>query len=266
MHRRRLVRRQLWNQALEIAPVGSRCVLDAGTGEAYFTQFLAEQRPCRLVSVSCDRREFDVARNRLGSLAHAIEFMEADLTSMPHVASQQFDVVGADFLIAAVSASRPFREIELLKELCRVLRPQGQLIIVGWEADKPRDAKIDRLIRRLFAMREAAHHLAGERPFREHPAFWVENRLSEIGLAIENRIVIPDVHYDWQWFTMNVRSVAKRSPDDAIRDALVRGVNQIETELATIGTLTAGIQFGRLYAVVARKCQAKLLALPDAVQ
>ena len=247
---RRAARRRLWAAALAGFDLAGKRVLDAGTGEGHATRFLAERRPASVVSVSCVEADFAVARETLGEFAGDVEFRRADLAHMPEVADASFDLVFADFLIAAVSTFSPFRESECVAELVRVLRPGGRLIVTGWELLGPPRDPLDARLRQLFPLREAAARLAGESAYREHPAWWVAARLSELGTPAERIVRHPDRHHDFRWFGEQIRSLLKQL-EPPLRAALAARLEAQEAGLYEHPAFAAGYDFGTHYAVVA---------------
>jgi SAM-dependent methyltransferase len=256
-----MARRQLWSQAFEGIDLADKTVLDAGTGEGHFTRFLAERRPGRLVSITCLEQEIEPAKEVVGEYGD-LEFQVADLTNLSTIASESFDVVGADYLIAAVSAYRPYREVDCLKELVRVLKPGGRIIVCGWEVWPTPRNETERRIRRLGHLRDAVSALWGRIPFREHPAFWVENRLAELGMPAERTVRIPDVHRDFRWLTANIRMGLDELEPGPLRDALSAKLAEQEAEVVADPSISEGFEFGALYAVVACKLSGGVLLIP----
>lgn len=253
-------RTSLWKDAFSNVDLAGKRVLDAGTGEGYFTEFLAAGRPSRLVSITCDpeharnaQAKFD--RQSLGP----VDVQVADLTNMPQVPDESFDIVAGDYLIGSMAAYTPYREIDCLKELVRVLAPGGRLILTGWEVWPEVRNPTERLLRQLFKLREAAHHLRGGEPYREFPRSWIQARLAEMGIPAEKVCTVPDVHRDLEWLITNVRKVIDRIPQDYLRDALLTRWNELANPLREDPALSFGLEFGRLYAVVAVKLQGAVL-------
>ena len=260
---RRLANRHaLWRQAFEGIELHGKDVLDAGIGEGHLTGFLAERDPARLVAITCVPDEVPPAKARIGPRADQVEFGIADLTAMPEVPSASFDVVAADFLIAAVAAYSPYREVDCLKELHRVLRPGGRIIVTGWQASPPRRSPTEVLVCRLSKLRDGIHHLNGEEPFREHPRFWVEQRLTDLGMPPERHCDVADVHFDFTWFCRSVHKALDRMPSDELKHALEVRVDRLEAELRADPAFRSGFEFGALYAVVACKLQGAHLLMP----
>lgn len=258
--RRLAARERLWTLALEGISLAGKTVLDAGTGEGHFTRFLAAQQPARLVSITCHEAEIAPARARLAGLACQAEFRVADLTAMPAIPADSFDVVGADFLIAAVAAYSPYREVECLRELQRVLRPGGRLILSGWEVWPEVRHPTERTIRQLFQLRAAVQRLAGIEGFREHPRHWIANRLGDLGMPPERTVTVPDIHHDFQWFITNLERLIDQIEPVDLRLALARRLTALADQLrADADVFAAGFEFGCLYAVIACKLAGGLL-------
>ena len=248
--RRLAARRLLWEDALRGCDLVGKRALDAGTGEGHATRFLAERRPAALVSVSAVAEDFRAAAARLGELAANVEFRLADLTRLTGIADASFDVVFADFLIAAVSAFAPYREIECLAELVRVLKPGGRLVITGWELVGPPRDPLDQRLRLLFSLREAASRLAGEASYREHPAWWIAARLADLDTPAERTVVHPDVHRDFRWFGGQIRRLLE-GLEPPLAAALRQRLADLEAGVVDHPAFAAGYEFGALYAVVA---------------
>lgn len=257
--RRWEARQRLWREALAGVELRDKTVLDAGTGEGHFTLFLAQQRPAALVSITAAEDEVAPAIERLGHWSPRVEFRIADLSDLRAIGSNSFDFVGADFLIAAAACYSPFREVDVVRELHRVLRPGGRVLFTGWEADPAPASPTEARMRRLSVLREAIHLLAGRRGFREHPAEWVRRRLEEVGAPVERIVRIPDVHHNFLWFVDSVREAARGVGPAALACELGRQVDLLEAELANDSAFQAGVTFGRLFGVVACKVEGGIL-------
>lgn len=257
--RRMAARRELWQRAFRNIALEGKAVLDAGTGEGHFTRFLAERRPARLVSMTCLEREVPGAKERLGDLAAGVDFHVGDLTHMPEIASESFDVVGGDFLIAAVASYTPYLEIECLHELRRVLRPGGRIVLTGWEVWPETRNRTEAALRSLFKLREAIYHLLGEDPFREHPRFWIERRLADLEMPVEDIVAVPDLHRDFRWFFASVERALTAMEAGALRDALTEKYRDLSQRLGAESVGEEGFEFGRLYAAIACKLSGGVL-------
>jgi SAM-dependent methyltransferase len=253
--RRLAARRQLWRQALAGTDVAGKTVLDAGAGEGHCTRFLLEHEPAQITSITCIEDEVAAIVKSLGEQSRKVDFRIADLTAMPEIPSASFDLVMCDFLLASVSAYSPYREIECLAELARVLKPGGRLVMTGWEVwPRPR-SRLDAAVRKLFGFRAAVHHLAGVEPFREHPHDWIERRLSDLGLPPERTTILPDVHHDFRWFGVQIRRSLEFIDPAPLRQALLVKLEELEADVVDHPAFGLGFEFGQLYAVVACKLE-----------
>jgi len=107
-------------------------VMDAGTGAANTTCWLAnklkEAGGGRITSVDKNPETFPDAKRKLGELAGLVEFVEADLTSMPQIESESVDLTLCHATICAVNG-RPLKALKALSEFHRTLKKGGWLII-----------------------------------------------------------------------------------------------------------------------------------------
>jgi SAM-dependent methyltransferase len=165
-------------------------VLDAGTGGGYMTAILASLGPSELVSVSVDEAAFAEARERSAVVAGAaatgkLRFLLGDLADPDLLPVETFNLVVADYLLAAVASQRPFREPEVLERLGRLLAPSGLLVVTGMEPFEPARTPEQEAIRAVLRWWAALTFLGDEEMYREFPSWWVAGRLRERGLAVE---------------------------------------------------------------------------------
>src|SRR4051794_835735 len=130
--------------AAELAPVAEAVVRRAGisageevvdvacgTGNA---ALLAAARGARAVGVDGAVRLLEVARQRAGTEAVAVDLREGDLLDLP-VDDEAADVVLSVF--GVIFAQDP---AQALREIARVLRPEGRALITAWIPAGPIDA------------------------------------------------------------------------------------------------------------------------------
>ncbi|MEM2905683.1 MAG: class I SAM-dependent methyltransferase [Candidatus Bathyarchaeia archaeon] len=135
----------LWSEyLLDGVDFSDITVMDAGTGAGNTTLLLAtrlaETRSRgRIVSVDIDPETFPAVRERLGELARLVEFVEADLTSMPQFKAESFDLIVSTGTLCALN-NRPLRALRGLAEFHRVLKRGGRLV-VSEEYPLPRATK-----------------------------------------------------------------------------------------------------------------------------
>jgi ubiquinone/menaquinone biosynthesis C-methylase UbiE len=108
-------------------------VLELGPGPGYFSPAVARAVPAgKLVLVDVQQEMLDMARQRLeGKGIRNVEYRQADAASLP-AESESFDVV---FLVA-VLGEVPDRGA-CLREIHRVLRPEGLLSITEFKVSDP---------------------------------------------------------------------------------------------------------------------------------
>lgn len=268
VERRFQARRQLWDAIFHGIDLRGKRILDAGTGEGWFAQYLAEHDPAAVVSITCVESEIPIARERLGGLgelADRVEFRCANLTHMADVPDESFDLVGADYLIAAVAAYSPYREIDVLKELVRVLKPGGRIVVTGWEVWPECRSSRERTFRKIFQLRDAINQLGGMESFREHPRFWFEARLVDLGIPPERHVEIPDIHYDLGWYWKQCENKLELIGAEDLRSALRRQLEELRSELGDLSADESdsaglrGLEFGRLFGVVGCKLAGGIL-------
>jgi SAM-dependent methyltransferase len=124
-----------------------KVLLDAGTGFGLTTCEIArricrEEHRGRIVSVDADPEAFEEARKLLRTrklldlvrlkrpsrLLDLVDFVEADLSNMPEVASESVDIVVSTRTLADIN-SFPCRLTKAIAEFYRVLKPKGQVVL-----------------------------------------------------------------------------------------------------------------------------------------
>lgn len=146
-------------------------VLDAGTGAGGTTYLLAERMAeakgsGRIVSVDMDPGSFELARKRLGELSAFVEFLKADLSDMPQVQNESFDLVVCSATMCAIN-DRPLRAARALAEYHRVLKKGGKLMIQD-EYPQPRPAAPEDEVQvRRWQLYKAIAELTGEGHYAE---------------------------------------------------------------------------------------------------
>lgn len=106
-------------------------VVDAGTGAANTTFWLAkklkEAGGGKLVSIDNDAEVFPDARAKLSEFRKIVEFIRADLTSVP-IKSESVYLIVCHATICAIN-DRPLKAVKALSEFYRILKKGGWLII-----------------------------------------------------------------------------------------------------------------------------------------
>jgi SAM-dependent methyltransferase len=106
---------------------GCKRILDAGCGNGRYSRFLLRQADADAVLTGCDlsQRMLDRARHRLHN--DRVSLAAADLTRLPY-ADGCFDAVVSGWVLEHLPDPRPG-----LRELARVLRPGGKLLLLATE-------------------------------------------------------------------------------------------------------------------------------------
>ncbi len=114
----------------ELAP--SSCVLDAGCGNGRHS-ILVHEAGHRLVGLDLSRKLVAIARTKVGSAKPG--WVEGAIERLPFK-DGSFDAVTAIAVLHHVRGQR--QRVAVLRELVRVLRPAGRILLSVWARDQPR--------------------------------------------------------------------------------------------------------------------------------
>ncbi len=146
-------------------------VMDAGTGAGNTTILLARKVAQaggrgRVVSIDTDPSAFAKARRRLGDLEPFVQFVQADLTDMPQIGSESFNIVVCTGALCATN-DRPLRALKALGEFHRVLKDGGRLVI-GEEYPLPKPTRPEEDVQALrWNLYKAVSELTGRGHYTE---------------------------------------------------------------------------------------------------
>lgn len=162
----------LWRDALQAvhAQPGMK-ILDAGCG-AGGACVEANELGCEIVGVDASSALLDIARKRVPTGM----FDEADLESLPFGDSEFDAVIAVNSVLYAADIA------QAMKELARVIRPHGRVVITNW--GKPEVCEV----------KDVLDAVVGILPFKPpHGPFWlsesgkIEGLLREAGLTLVQR-------------------------------------------------------------------------------
>jgi len=121
-----LSRKKMTDYMLDGVDFSNITVLDAATGAGNTTLKLARKMAeangkGKIVSVDIDHETFPDVKKKLGELARFVEFVQADLTCMPQIESESFDLVVCTATLCVLN-DRPLKVLRGLTEFYRVLK------------------------------------------------------------------------------------------------------------------------------------------------
>ena len=171
----------------------------------------------------------------------------------------QFDTVLADYLFGSLEYFWPYSEERLMDLLCERVARGGQLLFVGREPYAyPSSAwrglpSAVRLVLETERLRDGCMVLSHQRAYREFPEQWAKEALRRRGFRVKERTVFRTKHtpksleLQLSW----AESEARRVPDAALAQALLKRVAAVRQEARGCGELQGGYSYGRNYALVA---------------
>jgi len=169
------------------------------------------------------------------------------------LAGERFDTVLADYLIGAVEGFAPYFQERMFARLRGVTA--GRLYLVGLEPYVTHDpgTEAGRIIWEIGRYRDAVLLLSGERPYREFPMEWVEERLAASGWRIVDTRRFP-IRYGARFVNSQIDMCLRRletMPDRVLAAALeAQGEGLRERALATDARLD-GLRHGFDYTIAA---------------
>ncbi|OGF30618.1 hypothetical protein A2533_03260 [Candidatus Falkowbacteria bacterium RIFOXYD2_FULL_35_9] len=105
----------------------SACVLELAAGQGADTKFMIKNG-CNVVAVDISQYALDIAKSRIGEQnIHKVEFIALDIAEKLPFEDEKFDVVYSHLGLHYFSDKKT---IEILKEIKRVLKVQGSLIML----------------------------------------------------------------------------------------------------------------------------------------
>ncbi len=177
----------------------------------------------RIVSIDMDPTAFVEARQKLGSLAGLVQFVQANLTKMPQIGSGSFDIVVCTGTLCATN-DRPLGAMRALAEFHRVLKEGGRLAI-GEEYPLPRATRPEEELQALrWNIYKAVAELTGKGHYTEIYPEEMEFAASLVGFKdirwqrFEGGPIRKPTMDEWREVMI---SLAKRISDGRTREAFL---------------------------------------------
>lgn len=227
-------------------------ILDAGTGVASM-RWLRSLPSAGFTAVTASDGMARSVSEATGTLPDHARLIVGNWKDETLLAGQHFDVVLADYLVGAVEAFAAYEQDRLLRRLAGLCRER--LYLVGLEpyvVNKPTD-EAGELVWRIGRLRDAVLLLAGQQPYREHPARWTRRHLEQAGLRIVDIHRFP-IRYRARFIDGQLGMCDKRLPlirDAALRTALAGQVEALREEAHEAEQRLGGLRHGFDYVITA---------------
>lgn len=228
-------------------------VLDAGTGTNSI-QWVTSIETERWVAVSGAVAHAAQVRNVAEPVRRLQDRIIVGNWADPRLlAGERFDTVLADYLIGAIEGFAPYFQERMFARLRKVTA--GRLYLVGLEPYVSHDPGTEpgRIVWEIGRYRDACLMLSGERPYREFPMEWVQERLTASGWRVIDVHRFP-IRYGARFVNSQIDMCLRRletMPDRSLAAALrVQGEGIRERALMAVARLD-GLRHGIDYAITA---------------
>lgn len=157
--------------------------LDAGTGWGSFDWALGLETEALIAVTGSETRREKMWSDFGHRLSPAQAIVCGNWVDPQFLAQQIFDTVLVDYLLGSLDRFAPYFQTRLFERL----RPHvgGRVFVVGLEPyGETQDHEDGIWVNRLAALRDATLLLAGDRPHREYPRWWVAEQLEKCGYRV----------------------------------------------------------------------------------
>jgi ubiquinone/menaquinone biosynthesis C-methylase UbiE len=204
-------------------------VLEGGTSWGNTTRIIAERVKenkwkTKLISVDVDDSHFDEIEKDIGSDFRELKLRKGDLSDVHFVETETIDVVVCNYTLSSVNQF-PLRAVRALKELYRVLKPKGQLLITEempiWSVD---NSEYEYWSKRLRVIKSISNLKAMAQFNEMHPTD-LESTLEIIGFK----------EIQWREFKEKINAEMATKFLDKRKQTLIKGKNDINNKKLTDG-------------------------------
>lgn len=165
-------------------------LLDAGTGWGSLDWALALDTEGVVAVTGSGSRQQKMKHDFGARLSSRDSIVLGNWAEPDFLAGETFDTVLVDYLVGAIDRFAPYYQTRIFERL----KPHvaGRLYIIGLEPyPEPDGNPGGQLIKELVALRDSAILLAGDRPHREYPRWWVREQLLRSGYQVQTEEAFP---------------------------------------------------------------------------
>ena len=219
---------------MEEVPVEGQICLEAGTGAGNMTCYLIERGARLVYSISNNQEHLDYAQSRLSREDEKkVKFINADLQNLEFISSGSIDLTTAHMLLNVVQPAELFL---IFKELTRVIKKDGYLIINDYNPLLSYQMDRTYLVEELFKLENAVHQLVNDKPALVwYSSDYVSDLLQTLGWNIHSTNLLFD-KTPWskqllQEHVDEIEKIGNKINDDVVKQNLLRMAKSVFNEI-----------------------------------
>lgn len=222
--------------------------LDAGTGWASLRWALGLDTEHLTAVTGSENRRQGLERDFSPQLRSGDRILRGNWVEDTFLKDEVFDTILVDYLVGALDRFAPYFQTRLFQRLKR--HGRGRVYLVGLEPyPEPKAGETDgELLQQLTSLRDATILLAGDRPHREFPRWWVTDELRRAGFTILAEETFPII-YGREFINAELDVCRARLRD--VPQPLRKTLDQYEKSLRARLLDSQPIRWGSDYLVVA---------------
>ncbi len=204
-------------------------ILDGGTGVGYSAKYLAQHVGNGLiVTVDVDPNSFEMLINIVEeNILDRIVFIKANLSKLDFIKENYFDIVNLYFTVHTIESVTPGETLQVLREMYRVLKPGGMLVITeNYPTFKPIDRAQELLIEFSKVEDKIMKALGVTARDIEYEPNQLANILMHVGFKDLTYVKISNGEIDptlMDWVSYLVRR-AQEIPDSKIKEEILKDI------------------------------------------